>query len=149
MTDANSMTVKTPWHLWVVGLVGILWNAYGCFDWTMTNLKGEDYLRGYNMTEAQIAYFHAMPAWTHATWALGVWGGLIGTLLLLLRRKWALHAFIVSFIGFLGGLVYSYGLSNASEVMGENSWIMQVVIGAGCVFFIWYAWFATKRGVLR
>lgn len=115
----------------------------------MTNLKGEEYLRSYGMTEAQIAYFNAMPAWSHATWAVGVWGGLIGALLLLLRRKWAFHAFILSFIGFLGGLVYSYGLTDSSEVMGANSWIMQAVIGAGCVFFIWYARFATKRGILR
>lgn len=149
MTDTNAMTVRTPWHLWVVGIVGILWNAYGCFDFTMTNLQGEEYLRGYGMTEAQIANFHAMPAWTHVTWALGVWGAMAGSILLLLRRKWALHAFIVSFIGFLGGLVYSYGLSNGSEIMGETAWIMNAVIGAGCVFFIWYAWFATKRGILR
>ena len=149
MTDTKAMTVRTPWHLWAVGIAGLLWNAYGCFDWTMTNVQGEAYLRSYGMTEAQIAYFNAMPAWSHATWAVGVWGGLIGALLLLLRRKWALPAFILSFVGFLGGLVYSYGLTDSSEVMGANSWIMQVVIGAGCVFFIWYARFATRQGVLR
>lgn len=149
MTDATSMTVKTPWHLWVVGVLGVLWNAYGCFDFTMTQLQGDAYLRGYDMTEAQIAYFHAMPAWTHVTWAVGVWGGMLGAVLLLLRRKWALHAFVLSFLGFIGGLIYSYGMSNAAEVMGETVWIMNLVIGAGCVFFIGYAGFATKRGVLR
>ena len=103
MSDNGSMTVKTPWHLWVVGIVGVLWNSYGCFDFTMTNLKGEEYLRGYGMTEAQIAYFHAMPAWTHVTWAVGVWGGMLGAILLLLRKKWALHAFILSFLASSAG----------------------------------------------
>lgn len=144
-----SMTVKTPWHLWVVGIVGLLWNGFGCTDYTMTQVQGETWLRAMKMTEPQIAYFNEMPAWTHATWALGVWGGLLGVILLLLRRRWALHAFVLSFAGFLGGLVYSYGLSNGAEVMGENSWIMQAVIGAGCVFFIWYAWAQAKKGVLR
>jgi hypothetical protein len=147
MTD--TMTTRTPWRLWVVGVVSLLWNAFGCLDYTMTQLQGETWLRSMKMTDAQIAYFNAMPAWTHATWAIGVWGGLIGAILLLLRIRWALHAFVLSFAGFLGGLVYSYGLTDSAAVMGENSWIMQVVIGAGCVFFIWYAWTMGKRGVLR
>lgn len=32
--------VATPWHLWVVGVVAVLWNAFGCWDYTMTHLKG-------------------------------------------------------------------------------------------------------------
>lgn len=146
MTD---MTVKTPWHVWLVGVVGILWNAFGCWDYTMTQLKGEEHLRSFGMTDAQIAYFDAMPAWTHGVWAIGVWGGLLGAVLILLRRKLAMPVFVVSFLGFLAGLLYQYALSEASSVMGENSWIMQVVIGAGCVFFIWYAWTMSKKGVLR
>ena len=146
MTD---MTVKTPWHVWLVGVVGVLWNAFGCWDYTMTQLKGEEHLRAFGMTDAQIAYFDARPAWTHGVWAIGVWGGLLGAVLILLRRKLALPVFVVSFLGFLAGLLYQYVLSDASSVMGENSWIMQVVIGAGCVFFIWYAWTMSKKGVLR
>lgn len=149
MTDTTSMTTRTPWHLWLVGIVAALWNAFGCIDYTMTQFQGEVWLRSVKMTDAQIAYFNAMPAWTHATWAIGVWGGMLGAILLLLRKKWALHAFVLSFAGFLGGLVYSYGMSDAAEVMGENSWIMQVVIGTSCVFFIWYAWTMGKKGVLR
>lgn len=144
MTDR----VKTPWHLWVVGVVAVAWNAFGCWDYTMTHLKGETHLRAFGMTDAQIAYFDAMPAWTHATWAIGVWGGLLGAVLLLLRRRWALHAFVLSFLGFVGGLIYSYGLSDASAVMGPNAWMMNALIGGACILFIWYAWAMAKKGVL-
>jgi uncharacterized membrane protein YhdT len=144
MTDR----VKTPWHLWVVGVVAVAWNAFGCWDYTMTHLKGEAHLRAFGMTDAQIAYFDAMPAWTHATWAIGVWGGLLGAVLLLLRRRWALHAFVLSFLGFVGGLIYSYGLSDASAVMGPNAWMMNALIGGACILFIWYAWAMAKKGVL-
>jgi hypothetical protein len=148
MTD-TTMTTRTPWHLWLVGVVAALWNAFGCVDYTMTQLQGDVWLRSMKMTDAQIAYFNAMPAWTHATWAIGVWGGLLGAVFLLLRRKWALPAFVISFAGFVGGLIYSYGMSDAAAVMGENSWIMQAIIGVGCIFFIWYAWTMSKKGVLR
>jgi hypothetical protein len=33
MTD---MTVKTPWHLWAVGAVSLLWNGLGGYDYTMS-----------------------------------------------------------------------------------------------------------------
>ena len=141
--------VKTPWHVWVVGVLAVAWNAFGCWDYTMTHLRGEAHLRDFGMTDAQIAYFDAMPAWTHATWAIGVWGGMLGALLLLLRRRWALHAFVLSFLGFVGGLIYSYGLSDASAVMGPNAWMMNALIGGACVLFIWYAWTMAKKGVLR
>jgi hypothetical protein len=34
-----------PWHLWVVGGIGLLWNAYGGFDSFMWKIQGEVYLR--------------------------------------------------------------------------------------------------------
>lgn len=145
----TGLTVKTPWHLWVVGIVGLLWNAFGCVDFVMTNLQGDAWLRAMKMTEPQIAYFHAMPAWAHAVWAIGVWGGMLGALLLLLRRKWAFHVLLVSFLGFIGGLIYCYALSDAVEVMGKDLWIPQAMIGLGCVLQLWYAWAMMKRGVLR
>ncbi len=146
MTD---MTVKTPWHLWVVGVVAALWNAFGCWDYTMTQLKGDEHLRSFGFTEAQIAAFNAMPSWTQAVWAIGVWGGLLAAVLLLLRRKLATPVFVVSFLGFLAGVIYQYLLSNTASQMPDGAWMMTVVIGAGCLFFIWYAWTQTNKGVLR
>lgn len=148
MTDTTSMTTRTPWHLWVVGVVAALWNGFGCFDYVMTQTRRDEWFAQMGMTEAQLTYFNAMPAWTHAAWAIGVWGGLLGAVLLLLRRKWATPVFFVSFLGWLAGAVYAFGLSDGLEAMG-SMWPMQIVIGAACVFFIWYAWTMGKKGVLR
>ena len=140
--------MKAPWHLWVVGVVAVLWNGFGCFDFTMTYTQGEAWFDSMGMTEPQKAYFDAMPAWTHVAWAVGVWGGLLGGLTLLLRRRWATTIFLISFLGWAAGAVYAFALSNGMEAMGEM-WPMQIVIGAACVFFVWYAWTMGKRGVLR
>lgn len=141
-------TQKTPWHLWVVGLIGIPWNGYGAYDYLMTQTGGEEFLRSYGMNDAQVAYFNAIPAWMTGVWAIGVWGAVLGTVLLLLRRKSALHVFVGSFLAFLMSLVYTYLLSNGGEVMADGA-IMSAVITAGCIFFIGYAWMMAKRGVLR
>ena len=139
---------RTPWHLWAVGLVAVLWNGLGCFDYTMTQTRRDEWFAQMGMTPDQLAYFEAMPAWTHGAWAIGVWGGLLGGVLLLLRRKLAMPMFVVSFLGWLAGAVYAFALSDGIEAMGPM-WPMQIVIGAGCLFFIWYAWTMSKTGVLR
>ena len=41
MTD---MTVKTPWHLWFVGVVAVLFNAIGAFDHVMSMAQGGSYM---------------------------------------------------------------------------------------------------------
>jgi hypothetical protein len=139
---------RTPWHVWVVGVVAALWNGFGCFDYVMTQTNRDQWFAQMGMTEVQLAYFNAMPAWTHAAWAIGVWGGLIGGLLLLVRRKWAFHAFALSFLGWLAGAIYAFALSDGIAAMGPM-WPMQIVIGAACVFFVWYAWMMSNKGVLR
>ena len=141
-------TVHTPWHLWVVGVLALLWNSFGCVDYTMTQTRQDEWFAQMGMTAAQLEYFNAMPAWTHAAWAIGVWGGALGAILLLLRRKWAMPVFVVSFLGWLAGAVYAFALSDGMEAMGPM-WPMQIVIGGACVFFIWYAWMMSKKGVLR
>src|SRR5690606_30405883 len=148
MTEMTSMTTRTPWHLWLVGVVAALWNGFGCVDYTMTQTNRDEWFAQMGMTPDQLAYFEAMPAWTHGAWAIGVWGGLIGAILLLLRRKWALHAFVLSFLGWLAGAVYAFGMSDGMEAMGSMR-PMQSVIGAACLFLIGYAWTLSNKRVLR
>jgi len=150
MTDAtlNGVAARTPWHLWLVGVVAILWNGFGCFDFTMTYLQGDAWFAQMGMTPDQMAYYDAMPGWTHVAWAIGVWGGALGGVLLLLRRRLAFPVFVASFLGWLAGAIYAFALSDGLETMG-SMWPMQLVIGAGCLAFLIYAWVMKSRGVLR
>jgi hypothetical protein len=139
---------KTPWHLWAVGIVGLLWNAYGGYDYFMTKTGGEAYLRSLGMTEAQIAHYASMPAWMTAVWAVGVWGALLGTVLLLLRSKFAVPVFAASLVAFVASVVYSAFISPVPG-MGATVWAMYGVIFAGCVFFLWYSMRARRLGHIR
>lgn len=142
--------MKTPWHLWVVGLVSLLWNGFGAFDFIMTNTQGEAYMRSAGMTQPMIDYFVAMPTWMYAPWILGVWGAVAGSILLLLRSRWAVVAFALSLIGAVVSAVYQKiinpmpPLPEAMQAMGYMSYVI-VVIAA---FLLWYAWAMRKKGVL-
>ncbi|MEZ5895138.1 MAG: hypothetical protein R3C51_01940 [Parvularculaceae bacterium] len=139
---------KTPWHLWAVGVFGVLWNGFGCFDYVMTTTRGAEYMRAAGMSDAQIEHLLAAPAWMTAVWAVGVWGGLAGAVLLLLRSKLAVPVFIVSLAAYVASLVYAYAIA---PMPGDSAAMMviQAIIFGGCVFFIWYSSRAKSTGLLR
>ena len=145
----SSMTTKAPWHLWLVGVIAVLFNAIGAFDFVMSMLQGSRYMESAGMTPAQIAHYEAMPTWMMVVWAVGVWGALLASVLLLLRRKVAAPTFAVSLAAFLLSLFYSYVLTDGGEILGRAMAITSAVIATLLVFFMWYSWTMKKRGVLR
>ena len=137
---------STPWHFWVVAVVSALWNSVGGYDYTMSHVQGDAYAQQAGMSAAQIAFVGAYPTWMHAVWAVGVWGSVVGSVLLLLRMRWAFHAFVLSTRGAAGLLAYLALTPGGVATMGLTFPILIVAI---CLVLVWYAWTMTKRGVLR
>ncbi|MGV3578500.1 hypothetical protein [Brevundimonas sp.] len=141
---------KTPWHLWLVGVVSLLWNGFGAYDFIMTNTQGEAYMRASGMTQPMIDYFLAMPDWMYAPWIAGVWGAVAGSILLLLRMKWAVYAFAISLVGAVVSLVFGLmnpmpGLPPEMAAMKFMPWIIAIIAAA----LLFYARAIAKKGVLR
>jgi hypothetical protein len=146
---AEAPRAGAPWHYWVVTVLSIAWNAFGAYDYFMSKTAGDAYLKKMGETDVQIAHMHAYPAWMTADWAIGVWGALLGSLLLLARTRYAFHVFVVSLAAFLVMLLYSYVLTDGGKIMGQQGMIFNCVILVLCVFFVWYSRAMVKRGVLR
>jgi len=146
---ADAPRASAPWHYWVVTALAILWNAFGAYDYFMSKTGGDAYLKKMGETAAQIAHMDAYPVWMTADWAIGVWGALLGSLLLVARTRYAFHVFVASLAAFLVMLVYTYLLTDGGKVMGQQGMIFNLVILALCVFFVWYSRAMAKRGVLR
>lgn len=146
MTEA---TVKTPWHVWAVGTIAVLFNAIGVFDFVMSMAKGAAYQASAGMTPDQIAHYQAMPSWMTLVWAVGVLGAMLASILLLMRRKQALPVFVLSLAAFLVSLLYTYVLTDGGAIMGTQMAVASAVIAALLVFFAWYSRSMTVRGVFR
>jgi hypothetical protein len=144
----SASQVKTPVWFWIVGIIGLLWFAMGAFDYAATQLRLDFYMS--NFTEEQLAYFYGFPAWYVATWAISVWGSFIGAVLLLMRMKLASLLFLVSLISFIVGAIYSYGFTNAVEMMGGfGAVIFSAVIFLSILGFFWLARWGSQRGILK
>ena len=144
-------TVKTPWHLWLVGVLSLLWNGFGAFDFIQTTTRGEAYMRAAGFDDAMVAYYEAMPGWMYVPWTLGVWGAVIGSVLLLLRRRWAVPAFGLSLLGALISLIYGKLIDPpppAPPELAAMSW-MPIFILLIAILLFGYAFNMRKRGVLR
>jgi ribose/xylose/arabinose/galactoside ABC-type transport system permease subunit len=116
-------------------------------DYVMTQTRNEAYMAQF--TPEQLEYFYGFPAWVVAAWAIAVWGGLLGAILLLLRRRLAVPVFLVSFIAMVITTIYNYLLSDGMRVMGDAA----TLAFTGAIFFIalllWlYARAMAQRGVL-
>lgn len=144
-------TVKTPWHLWLVGVLSLLWNGFGAFDFIQTTTRGEAYMRAAGFDDAMVAYYEAMPGWMYVPWTLGVWGAVIGSVMLLLRRRWAVPAFGLSLLGALVSLIYGKLIDPpppAPPELAAMSWMPIVILLIAVLLFV-YAFNMRKRGVLR
>ena len=142
-----TQTVPTPWHLWVIGAIAVLWNAMGAFDYVMTETKNAAYMSAF--TPEQLAFFYGFPAWVIAAWAIAVWGGILGALLLLLRRRLAVWVFLISLVGLVVTTFHNYVLSNGLEIFGDAaSQGLTATIFVIAVGLLLYARAMSKRGVL-
>ena len=142
-------TRTAPWHLWLIGVVAVLFNSIGVFDFVMSMAKGEQYMASAGMTPEQIAHYRQMPAWMTGVWATGVWSAFVASILLLLRRKAALPVFVLSLTAFLVSLLYTYVLTDGGAVMGGSMAIANAVIAALLILFAWYSRVMSRRGTLR
>lgn len=146
MTDAPA---KTAWHLWLIGIIALLFNFIGVFDFVMAMAQGAKYQASAGMTPAQIAHYQAMPGWMTVVWAVGVFAAFGASILLLMRRRLALPVFVLSLAAFLGSLLYTYVLTDGGAIMGQQMAITSAVIAGLLVFFIGYSRFMTVQGALR
>ena len=140
---------KAPWHLWVVGIVTLLWNGFGANDYTQTQLRNMDYLNSMGYPQAGIDYLDQFPAWAEAGWALGVWGAVMGSVLLLLRSRFSVWSFVISLVGIALTTVYEAGADMPAELAEMQPGWFPVLLWGLAIFQLWYAWSMKKKGVLR
>jgi hypothetical protein len=148
----EAVSARTPVHLWIVGILSLLWNCFGAYDYTMTRTRNMDYLSSAMPgvdPNTFLTWVDGFPMYARAGWALGVWLGLLGAVLLLMRSRWAVWSFGVSLVGAVLSLGYQIALAPPLEgASGPMFTVMPYVIILIAAFLAWYAW-TMEKGVLR
>jgi peptidoglycan/LPS O-acetylase OafA/YrhL len=137
-----------PWHLIPVGLLALVWHLGGAADYVATQIAWEPYVGQF--PDAWMAYFDAMPLWVDAAWAIGVWVGLLGAVLLLMRERAAVLALALAAVAMAAATFWLLVVSDPpmQDITGAQG--VYVMLGAVLVsVLLWiYARSAKTRGAL-
>ena len=145
MTTITEGRMHTPVHLWLVGVVTLLFNSMGIISYLTAKFG---MLAEMGLNAEQIAFMESYPAWASAFWALGVWGAFAGSVLVLLRSKWAATAMAIALFGLIGLTIGESMLMDIPAGL-ETPLGLKVAIWVVTLFLLFYSRQMAKAGVLR
>ncbi|MEP3209921.1 MAG: hypothetical protein ABJN95_12060 [Maribacter sp.] len=143
--NTNAKT-KPPVWFWIVSALALLWNLLGVGAYLGQAYMSTEELQA--MPEAHQQLLEAQPAWYTAAFAIAVFAGAVGSLLLVLRKKWAHQILILSLLGILVQQTYMFFLSDTFDVMGTNAMYMPLLIVIVGFLLVFLARAATDKGWL-
>jgi Co/Zn/Cd efflux system component len=135
--------MNTPTWFKVVAVLALLWNLLGCFAFfTDLRLSPEDLAK---MPDAQQALYAARASWAVSATAIAVFGGALGSIGLLLRKKWAYPVFVLSLLGIFVQDFGLFVLADGASLGGPVVVALQAVVlavGIGLVLL-------SRKGIAR
>jgi hypothetical protein len=126
-----------PRSFWIISGVALVWNLIGVAAYVAQVTMTEDALM--ELSEAQRMFYDNIPAWATGAFAVAVFGGALGSLLLLLRKAWAAPAFIASLAGILIQQYHAFILAGGVEIFGPGGLILPAVTLIIAVLLVWYS----------
>jgi hypothetical protein len=128
------------WSFWAIGTIALIWNVAGVINFFAQ--MNPDVLAAYRESERVIV--ESRPAWATGAFAIAVFGGALGSLLLLLRKSAAFYLFIASLLGAIVTMIHTLGVDidfGLGEILGII--LMPLLVAA---FLIWYSKLAETKG---
>ena len=137
----NSISgAKIHWSFWVISVFMLLWNVMGGINFIMQ--FSPEMVSSYRETEQAI--IRGRPLWATVGFGISVFGGVLGCVLLILKRYLSFYIFIASLVGTLVTVCYSLTLGlnlSVGELIGIIG--MPIVIS---IFLVWFAKFSSGKG---
>ena len=130
--------LRKPSNLfWVISSIALVWNLMGVFNYLDQAFMTDKVLE--TLPKEQQILYQDVPAWVTAAFAIAVFSGTLGSLLLLLKKKNASTFFIISFLGIMGQMSYRLLIDQNSDSYGPMGIAMPIMIIAFGGYLIWYS----------
>ncbi len=142
--DRLTDTAAVPGWFYAVAAVALLFEAFGCFMY-FSQVSAD--LSTYPLD--QRAMWQATPTWMTAAYAVAVWVGLIGAVLLLMRRKLAVPALLVSLIAVIVQFSGLFLVPQLRQTVPDTALVAPIALILCCYLIFMFARLSQKRGFLR
>jgi hypothetical protein len=143
MDERFSPRPVAGWFL-IAAVASLLFMGLGCISYLM-----HVFANPVTMPLDQRAAYEAEPSWVTGAYAVAVWVGLIGAVLLVMRRKaaeWLLLLSLIAVLVWLAGLVL---VTPLRENMSANDLIVAMAVTGLTWTIYWFARHSRQRGWLR
>jgi len=141
MSEENNKPPKS--FYWIAG-VALVWNLMGLGAYVSQVTMTPEMLNA--LPEAERALYENWPAWATSAFAIAVNAGVLGCLLLLLRKSLALPLFVLSLVALLAQQFNTYVLMKALPVVGPVDAVFSAAVVVIGVYLIWVANDAKQKG---
>ena len=118
---------KPPIWYWIIAAFALLWNAMGVYQYLQQAYQTDAFKAMYPDPETLEMVINT-PGWVMAAFATAVFFGFLGSLALVLRKRWAKPLLLISLTGIVVQLTYNLFISNALEVYGPGAIIMPMMV---------------------
>jgi uncharacterized membrane protein len=139
--------VKTPVWFWPAAGLGLVWNAYGVVQFIKSVTASRDSLMSMGMSAAQADTMSGYPLWMTVAFAVGVFGGLLGCALLLLRNRFAVPVFAASLIGYIA-LYIGDITEGVFAAMGMEQVVILTFVVVVAAALLWLSRHSVRHGVI-
>lgn len=134
---------RVHWSFWVIGGIALIWNILGGVNFFAQ--MNADVVATY--PESARAIIEGRPAWATAGFAIAVFGGALGGLLLLLRKSAATYVFIASLLGVIVTMIHTLGIARSTITFSPFEILMMILMPlVAAAFLIWYSKQAERKG---
>jgi hypothetical protein len=131
------------WSFWLIGAVALIWNVMGVINyvWQMN----ADAVAA--MPETHRAIIEGRPVWATGGFAIAVFGGALGCVLLLLRKSAASYLFVASLLGVIVTMIHTLGVAASIVDFSPFEILMMILLPlVVAAFLIWYSKQAESKG---
>jgi hypothetical protein len=143
----NTHKASVPTWFWIAGVLGLAWNAFGVVQFIGSLSATTESLMAAGLDAEQAAVMLGYPLWMTIAFAIGVFGGLVGSLLLLVRKRVALPVFAVSLIGYL--VLYVGDVTEGVfAAIGTSQVVILSLVVAIAVALLWMTHYFNRNGAL-
>ena len=143
MDDEFAPRPVAGWYM-PAAIASLLFMALGCIMYLMHVLADPA-----AMPLDQRAAYEALPTWVTAAFAISVWVGAAGALMLVLRKKYAEPLLLVSLAAVLVWLAGMMLTAGVRENMSANDLLVAIVVTALTWTVFWFARHSRQRRWLR
>ncbi len=143
MDQINPLRPAPRWFT-LAALAAVAWELFGCFTYLM-----QVRVDPASLPVDQRALWDAAPSWMIAAYAVAVWVGLVGAILLVMRRRLAEKLLLVSLVAVLVQFSALLLVPELRNLTTSDALFLPFVIIVVC-YVIWHFAFAARRaGWLR